>query len=91
MPPSSEKRAALEWEMGGQFKRQDSWNDHERSRDAPKDYPKLFTLKFRHIAIFTLRYVITIQIANTNLTTSPFQHSVLCLLFLHHLQLPFPP
>jgi len=54
MPPSSEKRAALAWEMGGQFKRQDSWNDHERSRDVPKDYPKLFTLKFRHIAIFTL-------------------------------------
>jgi len=54
MPPSCEERPSLDWEMGEQFRQQDSWNDLERSRNSAKDFPKLFTLKFRHIAIFTL-------------------------------------
>ena len=57
MAPSCEERTSLDWEMGGQFRRPESWNDMRRPTDSSKDSPKLFTLKFRHLAIFTLRLV----------------------------------
>ena len=64
MPPSCEERNSFDWEMGGQFKRQEPWEELGRSRNIPK--PKLFTLKFRHLAIFTLRLVsVTLLSSNT--------------------------
>jgi len=54
MAPYCEERISLDWDVGEQFRRKESWEHFERKRYKSHEAPKLFTLKFRHLAIFTL-------------------------------------